>query len=78
MPLCSFIISAIISKGGAKPNIIREETEMKTQIRSLTQADLVILRNKVECCFEAAAKATGCQVFNILSVINSSLNKKLL
>ena len=72
MLLCFFIISAIISKGGAKPNIIPEETELKTQIRSLTQADLVILRNKVECCFEAAAKATGCQV------LNSSLNQKLL
>ena len=72
MWLSFFIIAAIISKGGAKPNIIPEETELKAQIRSLTQADLILLRNRVECCLHAAAKATGCQVFPILSIIYCS------
>ena len=68
------LIPAIISNGGAKPNIIPEETELKGQIRSLSEADLIMLRNKVQSCFEAAAKATECQVFLILSIMYKLIN----
>ena len=55
-------VHGIITNGGAKPNIIPEKTSMEYYIRAPNKSDLALLRNKVDCCFEAAAKSTGCDV----------------
>ena len=55
-------VHGIITNGGAKPNIIPEKTSMEYYIRAPNKSDLASLRNKVDCCFEAAAKSTGCNV----------------
>lgn len=57
----------MITNGGAKPNIIPEETEMDFYVRAPTVAELQTLKAKATCCFEAAAIATGCKVI-VLSV----------
>ncbi len=55
-------VAGIIYNGGAKPNIIPEETGMEYYIRAPTLPELKSLKKKMESCFEAAAAATGCQV----------------
>ena len=55
-------VHGVITNGGAKPNIIPEKTSMEYYIRAPSKSDLALLRNKVDCCFEAAAKSTGCSV----------------
>ena len=55
-------VHGVITNGGAKPNIIPEKTSMEYYIRAPSKSDLASLRNKVDCCFEAAAKNTGCGV----------------
>ena len=55
-------VHGVITNGGAKPNIIPEKTSMEYYIRAPNKSDLALLRNKVDCCFEAAAKSTGCNV----------------
>ena len=55
-------IHAIISNGGAKPNIIPGKSEMEYYIRAPTDKEVVELQEKSFNCFHAAAKATGCTV----------------
>ena len=55
-------VHGVITNGGAKPNIIPEKCSMEYYIRAPNKPDLASLRNKVDCCFEAAAKSTGCNV----------------
>ena len=55
-------VHGVITNGGAKPNIIPEKASMEYYIRAPNKSDLALLRNKVDCCFEAAAKSTGCDV----------------
>jgi amidohydrolase len=55
-------VHSIITKGGAKPNIIPEYAELLTYIRAPNIKELDVLVEKVSNCYEAAAKATGCQV----------------
>lgn len=50
----------IIKRGGVAYNIIPEETEMSYGVRALTAAELQEVRPRIEACFDAAAKATGC------------------
>ena len=52
----------IITNGGAKPNIIPEESEMEYYLRAPTQKELDELKQKATPCFEAAATSTGCRV----------------
>lgn len=52
----------IIRRGGVKPNIIPEETELYYFLRSSTSSELRMLKEKVWHCFESAGKATGCSV----------------
>ncbi|XP_048769646.2 xaa-Arg dipeptidase-like [Ostrea edulis] len=75
-------VHGIISKGGTKPNIIPEETELQYYFRAPSQKEVDILTEKSMKCFESAATATGCTIEvkfeerNYLNVIhNTSLLK---
>ncbi|CAC5409034.1 Peptidase M20 domain-containing protein 2 [Mytilus coruscus] len=52
----------IINKGGIKPNIIPEFTELEYYFRAPIKQELDELRDKMKSCFDSAATATGCQV----------------
>ncbi|XP_062502633.1 xaa-Arg dipeptidase-like [Corticium candelabrum] len=52
----------IISNGGAKPNIIPEKSELQYYLRAPTNAELDVLKAKVEHILQSAADTTGCQV----------------
>ncbi|KAL3882777.1 hypothetical protein ACJMK2_029084 [Sinanodonta woodiana] len=54
-------VHGIIKKGGTKPNIIPEETELDFCIRAPTKVELTVLEGKVQQCFESAAISTGCR-----------------
>ena len=54
-------IHCVISKGGERPNIIPDKTEIWYQIRSKTSQDFKYLRGKLMACAEAAKTATGKQ-----------------
>ncbi|CAO3594356.1 unnamed protein product [Absidia cylindrospora] len=55
-------VHGIITSGGAAPNIIPDYTSGWFYVRTQKYKDIVRIKTKVEACFEAAAKATGCQV----------------
>jgi len=52
----------VIRNGGAQPNIIPEETELEYYLRTPTNAEMEVLKEKVKGCVQAAAMATGCTV----------------
>eukprot|EP00746_Dinoflagellata_sp_MGD_P023351 gnl/MRDRNA2_/MRDRNA2_15468_c0_seq1.p1 gnl/MRDRNA2_/MRDRNA2_15468_c0~~gnl/MRDRNA2_/MRDRNA2_15468_c0_seq1.p1 ORF type:complete len:480 (+),score=91.65 gnl/MRDRNA2_/MRDRNA2_15468_c0_seq1:126-1565(+) len=54
-------VHGVITSGGQKPNIIPDFTEAEFAIRAPNDHDLQILKEKVTCCFNAAALATGCE-----------------
>ncbi|XP_077982359.1 peptidase M20 domain-containing protein 2-like [Glandiceps talaboti] len=51
----------IITKGGVKPSMIPEETEMQIYLRAGDARDLHMLQQRVAACIVAAAKASGCE-----------------
>ncbi|KAK7107828.1 peptidase M20 domain-containing protein 2-like [Littorina saxatilis] len=53
-------VHGIITKGGTKPNIIPDNTELDYYMRAPTDEELLTLKDKMVKCFEAAATATGC------------------
>ncbi len=53
-------VHSIISKGGVKPNIIPEFSEMEIWCRTPHKEEMDALVGKVTKCLEAAGKATGC------------------
>lgn len=55
-------VHGIISKGGTKPNIIPDYTELEYYMRAPTDSELTTLQDKLYACFQAAAVATGCTV----------------
>ena len=55
-------VHGIFTNGGAKPNIIPEKSSLLFYIRAPNVTELETLVAKVKACFEAAAKATGCEV----------------
>ena len=57
-----YIFVGVITNGGAKPNIIPEETGLEFYIRAPTLKELNTLIEMSKGCFTAAATATGCQV----------------
>jgi len=59
------ILVGIITKGGAAPNIIPDETELLFSIRAPTDPELDDLILKIKACFDSAAMATGCKVMII-------------
>ena len=54
--------AGVITKGGSKPNIIPELTELEFNIRAQRLKDMPQLGEKAVACFEAAGLATGCAV----------------
>jgi len=52
-------VHAIITEGGVKPNIIPDRTQLKCSVRTVTDQELEVLKEKVSKCFEAAALASG-------------------
>ncbi|SAM07440.1 hypothetical protein [Absidia glauca] len=55
-------VHGIITKGGAAPNIIPDYTSGWFYVRTHKYKEIHRIKSKVEKCFEAAAKSTGCQV----------------
>ena len=55
-------IHGVITNGGAKPNIIPEKAVMEYDVRAPSRSELTSLRSKVDSCFEAATRSTGCSV----------------
>ena len=55
-------VHGVITNGGAKPNIIPEVASLCYYIRAPNKSELAVLIEKVEKCFQAAAKATGCSM----------------
>ena len=63
-------LSGIIKNGGAKPNIIPEETCLVYSVRAPTLPELNVLKKKMVACFEGAASATGCKVIKHPSLLS--------
>ena len=55
-------VHSIIRKGGVKPNIIPENSEISCFVRAPSISEVNLLEEKVCHCYEAAAHATGCKV----------------
>ena len=55
-------VHGVIKEGGVKPNIIPERAVMEYYVRAPTRTERDRLVGKIIACFEAAAKATGCEV----------------
>ena len=55
-------VHGVIKEGGVKPNIIPEKAVMEYYVRASKRSERDHLVKKVIACFEAAAKATGCEV----------------
>ncbi|EEC10275.1 ACY1L2 protein, putative, partial [Ixodes scapularis] len=52
----------IVKEGGTAANVIPEHTEMEFTLRAQDTKNLLVLKEKLETCYEAAATATGCCV----------------
>ena len=55
-------IHGIITEGGAAPNIVPDRTSGEFYVRAANEADLAKLKPRVQACFEAGAKGSGCEV----------------
>lgn len=55
-------IKGVIKNGGAQPNVIPEETELEYYLRTPSDLEMQVLKDKVTGCVQAAAMATGCSV----------------
>jgi metal-dependent amidase/aminoacylase/carboxypeptidase family protein len=55
-------IHGIVTDGGLAPNIVPDFTAGEFYVRAAHSADLAALKPRVQACFEAGAKGTGCTV----------------
>jgi len=55
-------IHGIITEGGAAPNIVPDRTSGEFYVRAANETDLAKLKPRVQACFEAGAKGSGCEV----------------
>ncbi len=55
-------IHGIVTDGGQAPNIVPERAAGEFYVRAANERDLAALKPRVHACFEAGAKATGCEV----------------
>ena len=55
-------IHGIITEGGAAPNIVPDRTAGQFYVRAANERDLEKLKPRVQACFEAGAKGSGCEV----------------
>lgn len=54
-------IHGIITEGGLAPNIVPERTACRFYVRAADVHELLTLRKRVHACFDAGARATGCE-----------------
>lgn len=52
-------VHGVITSGGERPNVIADKTSLWFYVRTPTEDEMKVLVEKVQNCFEAAAKATG-------------------
>ena len=52
----------VFTNGGSKPNIIPEESELLYYIRTPSEPELTVLKQKTKAIFEGAAAVAGCTV----------------
>ena len=55
-------IHGIITEGGQAPNIVPDKTSGDFYVRAANEKDLAALKPRVQACFEAGAKGSGCEV----------------
>ena len=55
-------IHGIITEGGAAPNIVPDKSTGQFYVRAANEKDLAALKPRVQACFEAGAKGSGCEV----------------
>ncbi len=55
-------IHGIITEGGAAPNIVPDRTAGQFYVRAADEKDLAKLKPRVQACFEAGSKGSGCEV----------------
>jgi len=55
-------IHGIITDGGRAPNIVPERAAGEFYVRAATEKALAALKPRVQACFEAGAKGSGCEV----------------
>ena len=55
-------IHGIVTEGGQAPNIVPERAVGEFYVRAVNERDLAALKPRVQACFEAGAKGSGCEV----------------
>ena len=55
-------IHGIVSEGGQAPNIVPDRAVGEFYVRAKNEEDLEALKPRVQACFEAGAKASGCEL----------------
>lgn len=55
-------IHGIVTDGGRAPNIVPERAAGEFFVRAANERDLAALKPRVQACFEAGAKGSGCEV----------------
>jgi amidohydrolase len=55
-------IHGIVTDGGLAPNIVPERAAGEFYVRAGNERDLAALKPRVQACFEAGARASGCEV----------------
>ena len=63
-------IHGIVKEGGQAPNIVPERAVGEFYVRAKDEADLARLKPRVQACFEAGAKASGCRLELIWSDVD--------
>jgi len=55
-------IHGIVTDGGRAPNIVPERAAGEFYVRAVNERDLAALKPRVQACFEAGARGSGCEV----------------
>ncbi|NIN40244.1 MAG: peptidase dimerization domain-containing protein, partial [Gammaproteobacteria bacterium] len=55
-------IHGIVTDGGQAPNIVPDRAAGAFYVRAANEQDLARLKPRVQACFEAGAKGSGCEV----------------
>ena len=55
-------IHGIVTEGGQAPNIVPDRAAGEFYVRAANEKDLAALKPRVQACFEAGAKGSGCEV----------------
>ncbi|MEQ8858589.1 MAG: M20 family metallopeptidase [Pseudomonadales bacterium] len=55
-------IHGIVTDGGSAPNIVPDRAAGEFYVRAANERDLAALKPRVQACFEAGAKSSGCEV----------------